>query len=78
MFKIKSFLSKGSALGSDISEKQSIVYTSDFIEESRIGSTLYHIDGNNGSHNHTWNDEDQAFDYQLYQWLVEKLFPNAD
>ena len=69
---------KRSALGSDISEKQSIVYTSACIEEGRIGSTLSHIDTNNGSHSHTWNDDNQAFDYQVDQWGVEKLFPNED
>ena len=67
-----------SALGSDISEKQSIVYKYACIEEAKIGRTLSNTDTNNGSHSHTWNDEDQAFDYQLYQWGVEKLFPNED
>ena len=52
---------KRSALGSDISEKHSIVYTSACIEEASIGRTLSHTDSNNGSHSHTWNDEDQAF-----------------
>ena len=52
---------------SDISEKQSIVYTSAFIEEARIGSSISHTDTNNVSHSHTWNDEDQAFDYKLDQ-----------
>ena len=69
---------KRSAFGSNISEKQIIVYTSACIEEARIGRTLSHTDSNDGSHSHTWNDEDQAFDYQLDQWGVEKLFPNAD
>ena len=54
-----------SALGSDISDKQSIVYTSACIEESRIGRSVSDTDTNNGSHSHTWNDEDQYFDYQL-------------
>ena len=63
-----------SDIGSDISEKHSIVYTSAFIEEARIGRTLSHTDSKNGSHSHSWNDEDHAFDYQLYQWGVGKLF----
>ena len=54
------------------------MYTSTCIEEARIGRTLSHTDTNNGSHSHTWNDEDQAFDYQLYQWCLEELFPNTD
>ena len=54
------------------------MYKSTCIEEARIGRTLSHTDTNNGSHSHTWNDEDQAFDYQLDQWGVEKLFPNED
>ena len=69
---------KRSALGSDISEKQSIVYTSACIEEARIGRNLYHIDSKDVSHSHSWNCEDHAFGYQLYQWGVEKLFQNSD
>ena len=52
------------------------MYTSTCIEEARIGRTLSDTDTNNGSHSHTWNDDDQAFDYQLYQCGVEKLFHN--
>ena len=52
------------------------MYTSACIEEARIRRTLSHTDTNNGSHSHTCNYEDQAFDYQLDQWGVEKLFPN--
>ena len=47
---------KRSAIVSDISEKQSIVYTSTCIEESRIGSTLSHRDIKDVSHSHYWND----------------------
>ena len=72
--KIKS--GKRSALGSDISGRQIIVYTSACIEEARIGKSVPHKDTNNGSHIHTCNDEDQAFNYQLDQWGVEKLFPD--
>ena len=49
-----------------------------FIEEARIGSSVSDTYTNNGSHIHTWNDDDQAFDYQLDQWGVEKLFHNQD
>ena len=54
------------------------MYTSACIEEARIGRALSHKDTEYGSHSHTWNDENQAFDYQLDQWGVEKLFPNED
>ena len=69
---------KRSALGSDISEKQSIMYTSACIEEARIGGSVSDTDTNNGSHSHTCNDDDQAFDYQLDQWGVEKLLHNQE
>ena len=69
---------KRSDLVSDISEKHIIVYTSACIEEARIGRTLSHTDSKDGSHSHSWNDEDHTFDYQLYQWGVVKLFQNAD
>ena len=54
------------------------MYTSDYIEESRIGRTLSHIDIKDGSHIHSWNEEYHAFDYQLDQWGVDKLFQNSD
>ena len=54
------------------------MYTSACIEEARIGSTLSHTDSKDGSHSHSWNYEYHAFDYQLDQWGVEKLFQNSD
>ena len=54
------------------------MYTSTCIEEESIGSTLPHTYSKDGSHSHTWNDEDQSFDYKLDQWGVDKLFPNED
>ena len=44
------------------------------LKKQGIGRSLSDIDTNNGSHSHTWNDDDQAFDYQLDQWGVEKMF----
>ena len=38
---------------------------------------LSRTDTKYGSHSHSWNDEDHAFGYQLYQWGVEKLFQNS-
>ena len=69
---------KRSDLENDISEKQSIVYTSACIEEARIGRSLSDIDTNNFSHSHTWNGDDPDLDYQLDQWGVEILFHNQD
>ena len=67
-----------SSLGSDISEKQSILYTSACIEEARIGKTRSQMDSKDGSHSQYWNDEDHAFEYKLEQWGVEKLFRSSD
>ena len=61
---------KISSLGSDISDKQSIVYKSDCIAEAIIGRNISNIDGKYGSHSQFCNDEDHAFDYKLYQWGV--------
>ena len=69
---------KRSALGSETREKQSIVYTSACIKESKIGTTLSHTDSKYGPHSHSWKYEDHAFDYQLGQWDVENLFRNSD
>ena len=52
--------------------------TSACIEEARIGRTLSCIDSKDGSHIHSWDDEDYAFYYQLDQWVVENLFQNSD
>ena len=68
---------KLSALGSDILQKQIIAYTSDFIEEAKIGRTPSRTDSIDGSHIHSWNDEYHASEYQLDQWGVEKLFQNS-
>ena len=54
------------------------MYTYACIEAVRIGRYLSYTDTNNGSHSHTWNDDDQAFDYQLDKWGVEKLLPNQE
>ena len=40
--------------------------------------TLFLTNSKNGLHSHFWNDDDHAFDHQLDQWGVEKLFQNPD
>ena len=50
---------------------------SDCIKEARIGRTLYYTYSNYVSHCHPWNYEDHAFECQIYQWGVEKLFQNS-
>ena len=69
---------KISSLGSDISEKQIIVYTYCFIEEAMIGRNLYYTDSKDGSYSNSWNGKDHDFDYHLNQWGVDKLFQNSD
>ena len=54
------------------------MYTFSCIEEASIGRTLSCTDSKDGSHSQSWNDEYHAFDYQLYQWGVDKLFQNSD
>ena len=54
------------------------MYTYACIEEARIGRTISNTDSKDYSHSHTWNDGDHTFDYQLYQWGVDKLFQNSD
>ena len=58
---------KRPSLGSESSDNQSIMSTSSFIEEERIGKNLSNTDGNDGSCSHSWNDNDHAFYYQLDQ-----------
>ena len=53
------------------------MYTPACIEEARIAGTLSHTYSKNGSHSHSWNDEYHAFEYQLDQWSVDKLFQNS-
>ena len=55
-----------SALGSEIYEKQRIVYTYTCIEKERFGRNISHTDSKYGSHSQYCNDEDHASDYQLY------------
>ena len=65
---------KRSGISSDVSEKQSIFYTSTCIESARIEQ--YHSDKHlyDNCSGHTWNEEDDAFDHQLYKWGVDRVF----
>ena len=65
---------KRPAISSDVSEKQSIVYTSTCIESDRIDQ--YHSDKqlNDNFSSHTWNEEDDEFDHQLDKWGMERVF----
>ena len=54
------------------------MYKSACTKEAIIGRNLSNTDSKDGSHSQSWNDEDNAFEYQLYQWCVEKLFHNSD
>ena len=69
---------KRSAIFSEISEKQIIVYTYDYTEEARIVRNISHTDSKDGSHSNYWNDDDHTFWYQLDRWGVDKLFHNSD
>ena len=57
---------------SNVSEKESIVYTFVCIESSIIEQ--YHFDQTINDHyyNHTWNEDDCAFGQQLEKWFVRK------
>ena len=65
---------KRSAISSDVSEKQSIVYTSACIESAIIEK--YHSDKQlyDNFSCHTWNEDDYAFDRQLDKWGVDRIF----
>ena len=54
------------------------MYTYTCIEESKFGRTISHTDRKYVSNSHSLNDEYHVFDYQLDQWVVEKLFQNSD
>ena len=62
---------KRSAISSDVSEKQSIVYTSACIESARIEQ--YHSEKQlyDNCSSHTWNEDDDTFDHQLDKWGVD-------
>ena len=65
---------KRSAISSDVSEKQSIVYTSACIESDRI--VKYQADKQlyDNISSHTWNEEVDAFDHQLDEWGLDRVF----
>ena len=54
------------------------MYIYDFIEETRMWRTLSHKYSKDGSHSHSWNYEDHAFDYKLDQCGADRLFQNLD
>ena len=59
------------AISSDVSEKQSIVYTSACIETARIEQYQADKEIYDNISRHTWNKEDYAFDHQLDEWGVD-------
>ena len=61
-----------------MSEKKSIVYKSDFIEEDIIVRNISNKDSKDDSHSYSWNYKDHTFGYQLDKWDVEKLFRYSD
>ena len=62
---------KRSAISSDVSETQSIVYTSACIESSRIEQYQSDIQIYDNISSHTWNKEDDAFYHQFDKWGVD-------
>ena len=62
------------AISSDVSEKQSIVYTSACIESYRIEKYHYDKQLNENCSSHTWNEEDDEFDHQLDKSGVQQVF----
>ena len=62
-----------SAISSDISKKQIIVYTSACIESDRIEK--YHSDKqlHDNCSSHTWNEDDDAFDKRLEKRGCSKI-----
>ena len=65
---------KRSAVSSDASEKQIIVYTSACIESARIEKCHSDKQLNENCSSHTWNEEDDALDHQLEKLGAEKVF----
>ena len=63
---------KISAIISDVSEKQSIIYTC--IESAIIKQYNYDKQLNENCSSLIWNEEDDAFDQQLEKWGVKTLF----
>ena len=56
---------KISAIRSDVSDKQSIVYTSICIESAITDQYNYDKQLNDNCSSHTWNEDDDEFDQQL-------------
>ena len=63
-----------SAIRSDVSQKQIIVYTYACIESAIIEQYNYEKQLDDNSSSHTWNEEDDDFDKQLEKWGAEKCF----
>ena len=65
---------KRSPISSDVSEEQSNVYTSTYIESDIIERYNSDKQLNSNLLSHTWNEEYDAFDQQLEKWGLEKSF----
>ena len=68
---------KRSAISSDVSEKQSIVYTSACIESARIEQNQADKQLYDNISSHSWNEENEAFDHQLDVWGVDRIFSDS-
>ena len=62
------------AISNDVSEKQSIIYTSACIESARIEQYRSDKQVYDNCSINNWNEEDDAFDNQLYKWGVYRVF----
>ena len=62
---------KRPAISSDVSDKQSIIYTAAYIESAIFEQYQSDKQLNDNCSSHTWNEEDDAFDHQLYKWGVD-------
>ena len=60
------------AIISDLSDKQSIVYTYSYIESAIIEQYHYDKQLNDNCSSHTWYADGDDFDKQLEKWGVEK------
>ena len=65
---------KRSDISSDVSEKYIIVYTSTCIESAKIEKHHYEKQLNDNCSSFAWNEEDDAFGFQLEKLGVEKVF----
>ena len=65
-----------STISRNVSDKQSIVYTSAYVESGIIALSVLEFNIDERYTRHVWDNDDEVLDNTLERWGVEKIMPH--